>query len=195
MRHISRVLPLMLFCSMVLLVTAQTHALRAPKSLADWKAMTTAIEDTIKKQFPDLWETKRYPVGVVRVGDLTGDGALVALVDLGTGGAYTDELCVVRFSEGKPVVALFKDRAGKLSDLTFAEGASVMNRASVELLPEAHSVYAMEWGYDGDTQKLGRCTGMAYTWNGRSQVFEVNVSLTKKLTKKKCAELPQNSKE
>jgi len=191
MRRISQALLLVMLPASFGLVDAQTASVGAPKSLAEWRAMAAALEDTIETEFPNFREVaKQHAAGIVRVADVIGDGIPVALVYLGTGGAYTDELCVMRFSDGKPAVALFKDRAGKLSELTFAEGASVMNRVSIELLPEEHSVYSMESGY-GNSGKLSRCTGQAYKWNGRSQLFEFNLSLTKRMTRKKCAELPQ----
>ena len=113
-----------------------------------------------------------------------------ALVYLGTGGASTDEMTVMRMEDHTPVLAVFIDRAGKASPVVLLEGASAMHGNGVQLLPEQHAVYAFHYNYGGNG-KLDHCGGEAYTCNAQTKIFNFNTTLTKKLTQITCRQVPK----
>ena len=95
-----------------LLLSSQTGSIPRPQSMADWQRMIPAVREALKAQFPDQRIEGPYPVEILRVADITADGVPEALVFFGVGGAFTSQLTLIRVEGGKPVVALFKDRAG-----------------------------------------------------------------------------------
>ena len=101
--------------------------------------MIPAIRSALKAQFPDgKGVEEHYSIGILRpadIADVTGDGVSEALVWLGTGGASTSEMAVMRIEDDKPVVALFKGRDGKISPMTFLRGAGVLHGDNIEMLP------------------------------------------------------------
>jgi len=133
---------------------------------------------------------EHYSIGIFKTADITGDGVPEALVYLGTGGASTDEMTVMRMEDHKPVLAVFRGRDGKVSPVVFLEGASVTHTDGVELLPEQHAVHAIHYNYSGNG-KLHQCGGEAYTWNAQSKTFDYNSALTKNLTKATCRQVPK----
>jgi hypothetical protein len=165
-----------------------------PQSLADWQKMIPAVREALERQFPDA-QVNEHPVGILRAGhvaDITGDGLSEAVVFFGLGGASTSQLTLMRMADGKPVVALFKDRAGKISPMVFLEGASVMHTDDVDLLRREHAVYSIHYNY-GSNGKLHQCGGEAYTWNPQSKTFDYNSALTGTLTRTTCRQVPQKA--
>lgn len=118
-----------------------------------------------------------------------------AIVGLGTGGASTEEVTVMRIENGEPVLAIFRNRDGRLSPRDFAIGASVMHTDNLELLPQDRAVYATHYNYNSSDGKLHECGGEAYRWNAHSKTFDYNSSMTRKLTKRTCREVPQTAEE
>src|ERR1039457_2955668 len=182
----------------VVLVRAQTTSNRPPSPsqvmqspvAKRWQSVIPAIQEVLKAQFPD---EQPYAVGILRVshiGDITGDGVGQALVFFGTGGASTNQLTLMRMEDGKPVVAIFKDRAGKISPKVFVEGASVMHTDSVELLPQEHAVYSIHYNFAGlnpdGVQKVHECGGEAYQWNPHTSTSDYNRRLSERLTQDYC---------
>jgi hypothetical protein len=146
----------------LLLVAALAHQTARP---VDWQAMISIIRSVLKNdpEFRGI-EQPYYSIGIKRTADITGKGVTEALVYLGTGGASTDAMTVMRIENGEPVVARFRGRDGKVSSMVFLEGASVMHPDGVEMLPEQHAVYSLHYNY-GSNGKLRECTGEAYQWN------------------------------
>ena len=178
------------------LVYAQSGNAPRPHAIGDWQRMTPAIRKALRSQFPDERGDGPYPVGILRAGhvaDITGDGLSEAVVFFGQGGASTSQLTLMRVEGGKPVVALFKDRAGKVRPMIFIEGASVMHTDGVELLPKQRSIFALHYDY-GPNGRLHQCGGEAYTWNRQSKTFNHNSPLTKALTKSTCSQVPQRAR-
>jgi len=172
------------------LALAQTGG--APQSV-DWEAMIPAIREllnTVSKSNPEWGGIEEYySIGIVKTTDITGDGVPEALVDLGTGGASTSAVTVMRTEDHKPILAVFRGRDEKVSPVVFLEGASVTHTDSVELLPQHHAVHAIHYSY-GANGKLDQCGGEAYAWNAQSRTFDYNPALTKKLTKATCRQVP-----
>ena len=146
----------------LLLVAALTHQTAKP---VDWQAMIPIIRSVLKNEAirnPEFRgiEQPYYSIGIRRTADITGEGVTEALVYLGTGGASTDAMTVMRIENGEPVVARFRGRDGKVSSMVFLEGASVMHTDGVELLPEQHAVYSLHYNY-GSNGKRRECTGVS----------------------------------
>ena len=185
----------MIALGFTLLLSAQTGSAPRPQSIADWQRLIPAVREALKDQFPDRRIDRPYPVGILRAGhvaDITGDGVSESLVSFGVGGASTSQLTLLRIEGHKPVVAVFKDRAGKIGPMVFVGGASAMHADGVDLLAEQHSLYAIHYNY-GANGKLLQCDGEAYTWNPHSKTFDYNPALTKRLTKTKCRQLPKTA--
>jgi hypothetical protein len=146
--------------------------------------MIPAIRETLKAESlrnPEVQGVEEhYSIGIRQIADLTGDGVPEALVYLGTGGASTDEMMLMRIRDGKPVFAVFRGRSGKASSMTFLEGASVMHTDSVELLPQEHAVYSIHYSFAGlnpdGVQKVHECSGEAYQWNPHMSTFDYMIS-------------------
>jgi hypothetical protein len=151
----------------------------------DWKSLVPDLREVLKDEFPHEELAGLY---VRNQADITGDGIPEALVDFGKGGAYTDYLTVVRFQDGRPVVAVFKQPDGKKGSSIFAEGSSVKNGITVKLHPESHAVFACEYSMKDDGH-LEKCTGGAYLWNGRTATFEYDKRLSSRIGKDFCREL------
>lgn len=160
--------------------------------LVDWNNMMPAVRSVLETQFPGEVE-RYYSVGILRPGhiaDITGDGIPEALVWLGTGGASTSELALMRIEDNKPVVALFKDRQGKTGPMLFLEGASVMHSDGVDLLPNEHALFHFYFEYTGDG-KLGPCGGEAYRCNPHTKTFDYDSRLSGRLVQNACRKVPR----
>jgi hypothetical protein len=160
----------------------------------DWNSMMPMVSSVLRKQFPREFRRYNYPVGILRPGDIadiTGDGIPEALVWLGTGGASTSELTLMRIEDNKPVVALFKDQKGKTGPLLLLEGASVMHSDRVNLLPKEHAVFHFHFQYMGDG-KLELCDGEAYRWNSNTRIFDYDSRLSRRLAQSSCRKVPQS---
>jgi len=173
----------------LLLVAAYAHQTAKP---VDWQAMIPSVRSVLKND-PEFREMEqRYSIAIRRTADITGDGVPEALVHLGTGGASTDEITVMRIENGAPVVARFRSRDGKISSMVFLQGASVMHTDRVEMLPEQHTVYSLHYNY-GSNGKLRQCTGEAYQWNTATKLLDYNYRLSKKLTQDTCRDVPHHN--
>jgi hypothetical protein len=177
---------------MLILLLVAAFAQQTAKPV-DWQAMIPIIRSVLKNdpEFRDI-EQPYYSIGIRRTADITGDGVPEALVYLGTGGASTDEMTVMRIENGEPVVARFRRRGGKVSSMGLLEGASVMHADRAEMLPEQHAVYSLHYNY-GSNRKLRKCTGEAYQWNHETKVLNYNQRLGKKLTQDACRNVPQHN--
>lgn len=150
----------------------------------NWKAMLPAVQEAAKKEFADAGGY--YPVSISRTADVTGEGTSEALIDFGCCGAYADEMTVMRIEDGKPVVALFRGKDGKVSTMVFLEGASVMHGASVQMIPAEHAVFWWCWDMNSDGTKVAACGGSAYRWDAAAKRFDFNGPLSKRLTRDFC---------
>jgi hypothetical protein len=162
-------------------------------SPVDWNSMMAAVRSVLEKQFPREAE-REYPVGIpspAHIADITGDGITEALVWLGTGGASTSELVLMRIEDNKPVVALIKDRQGKTGPMTFLEGASVMHSDRVDLLPREHAVFHFHFEYMSDG-KLELCDGEAYRWESQTRTVDYDSRLSTRLAQNSCSKVPQS---
>ncbi len=157
----------------------------------DWEALIPAIEAAIGPVFLDV-RVGRRPMTIAQEGDITGDGVPEALVFLGEGGAYTEYLTLVRIKDDIPVVAQFKKEDGEISPLMFLDGASVMNGASVGMLPEKNAIYSGSWSRSVEGEPYGglsNCIVEAYQWNPQAEVFDFSQSLSDEMRPGYCQKL------
>ncbi len=168
----------------------QNAGTSAPHSAQEWLNIMPEINEALDAAFPGQRTQAQYPPALRHVGDLIGNGTSVALVSFGPGGAYTSQLALLRIVNGKPAVARFKDRTGNISSLVFAEGASVMHWAAVELLLSDHTLFSQHVNYNGDGT-LHDCAGEAYRWNPVSERFDYHSGLSKTISKEKCSQVPK----
>jgi hypothetical protein len=174
---------------MLVLLLAVAFAAATAKPV-DWKAMIPAVRLALETQFPDERVEEHYPVAIARaadIADITGDGVSEALVYLGTGGASTDQMALMRIENNKPVVARFRGRDGKVSSTVFLRGASVRHGDGIDMLPNEHAVYSSHYATDDDG-KLDKCSGEAYQWNRHTKTFDYSPRLSKKLAQSSCSE-------
>lgn len=150
----------------------------------DWNALLPAVQELSKKEFRDAGGY--YAISISRTADVTGDGVPEALIDFGCCGASTDEMTVMRIEGGKPVLALFREKDGKIAPGEFLEGASVMHGAAVKLNTKEHAVFYVCWNMNGKGTKLADCGGQAYRWNAAAKRFDYHGALSTKLTKNFC---------
>jgi hypothetical protein len=162
-------------------------AIQGASPTVDWQSILPEVQSAAKKEFRDAGGY--YPVSISRVADVTGDGTSEALIDFGCCGAYAHAMTVMRIEEGKPVVALFRGRDGKVASTEFLEGASVMHGAAVELDTTEHAVFSGNWDRKSDGTKLASCGGEAYQWNAAAKRFDYNGRLSERLSKDFCRKI------
>jgi len=167
---------------------AGTLAIQVASPMVDWKSILPEVQSVAKKEFRDAGGY--YPVSISRVADVTGDGTSEALIDFGCCGAYAHAMTVMRIEDGKPVVALFRGRDGKIASTEFLEGASAMHGAAVELHTTEHAVFSGYWDLNSEGTKIARCRGQAYQWNAAAKRFDYNGPLSDRLTKDFCRKVP-----
>jgi len=156
-----------------------------------WAKQISKIKTILKETEDISAEGQLRPVQVVREADLTGDGVPEALVAIGSGGAYTDDLALFIWQGDKPVLAKFIDAAGEEGPIILSEGASVRNGASVNWKPEQKVIYAGSWNVDFDGA-LADCEVNAYQYSRDSLAFVYNQNLSADLGSQFCADLRQS---
>jgi hypothetical protein len=192
--------PLLLLLIFSSFLESQTEGTphRFPQTLADWQTLLPSVEKALQVQFGEHEVEGPYGVGIYGVGEVTGDGTSQALVSFGVPGASTTPFTLVRMQAGKPVVAQFKDRRGKIGPMTFVEGASVMHSDTVRLLTKEHALCTLQVfftsGGPDEGQKVQKCGGEAYQWNPATAVFQYSQSLTDRLTQDLCRKVREEWK-
>lgn len=154
----------------------------------NWSENIKTIEKTIGDEFMDVKTKQSGPMTVYKTEELTGDKTDEALIDLGSGGAYSEFLTLMRINyankdgsltkNSKPVLAQFKQRDGAVGPLMFAAGASVSNGETVELVPATKAVYSGGWSLDRANPDAIECTLDVYVWNEKTSVFEFNKGIS-----------------
>lgn len=154
-----------------------TAAENLSKEKKEWEDFIPEIREEIKKDFKDEKIDDRNSVSVYEKNDITGDGVPEALISLGNNGAYTSEIVLMRFEDGKPTIPMFKKNDGKISYLTFLDGASAMNGEVVKMLPDKNAAYSGNYAMNAEG-KLEVCEVFGYLWNRDAKIFEYNKTLS-----------------
>jgi len=163
----------------------------ASNKAADWKKLIPEVQTIIGPSFLGV-EVRKQAMSIAQTKDITGDGVPEALIYLGNSGAYTEYLTLIRLEKGKPVIARFKQKDGKVSPLIFLSGASVMNGESAIMLPEKSAIYAGHWSRTVQGEPYGRLTNCkveAYQWNPQTKLFEFSQSLSDEIRQDYCQEM------
>lgn len=154
----------------------------------DWKSLIPKIRKVLNQTFPGEGVEEHYNIAIYGTGDVTGDGVPDAIVYIGTGGASTDEVVLMRIEGGAPVLAKFGERNGTIDTPTFLRGASVTHSDDFELLPEKHAVYSMSSMTDSEG-RLAKCSVAAYRWNVSTETFNWNKVLSAQVKQKVCSKI------
>ncbi len=98
----------------------------------------------------------------------------IAIVDMGTGGAYTEYYTICVPSGDKLVLANFENKDGTIGKQMFAEGASVKHttKFTIDQISEYDS-YIYSYTIDRDDEgNVTNITADAYKWNMDTKMFE-----------------------
>lgn len=160
----------------------------------NWQSLILAIRTELGPEFSDVKVEERGSINIYQSVDITGDNVSEALVDIGSGGAYTEYLTLMLVKNNEPAVAEFKQEDGKISPLLFLVGSSAMNGEDVEMLPEKNAIYSGHWSRAVEGNSFGSLTDCgveAYQWNDSVKLFEFSVSLSEEIRLDFCRRAEQ----
>lgn len=157
----------------------ETKRKNAAAKEGPWKNLIPQIRKVLNET--PYFEEKKFieseRIGIYRVTDITGDSIPEALVSLGFGGAYSDEVILMMIVNEKSVIAKIKNKDGTISQLVVLSGASVRNGMAVKLSSEKKAIYYGTWNTDENGQ-IAETTMEAYEWNAKSKLFESSTPLS-----------------
>jgi len=177
--------------------TQQTPPVTSPEPTpkpVNWESLIPTIRTAVGPTFLGVRVEESGPLNIFQKNDITGDSIPEALVNLGSGGAYTSYLTLMKVENDKPVVAQFKQKDGKISPLMFLSGASVMNGESVVMLPDKNTIYAGHWSRAVSGTPFGsltNCSVEAYQWNSQTKNFGFSLSISNEVRPGFCQKAEQ----
>src|SRR5262249_50570334 len=131
----------------------------------DWYNLIPSIRTVLKQESPKVPIGADHDIAIFQTADITGDGVPEAVVGLGTGGASSDLVTLMRLDGIKPRVARLKDWKGKVFTLVFPEGASATHGQSVELLPDKNALVLSSYMRDSlNHEKVKDCCVSVFQW-------------------------------
>jgi len=154
------------------------------EAIKKWQRLVPAIQTALARQGASC--PVEAHVGPIDAADFAGTS--FALVDSCRGGAYTDLITAMHLESGKPVLSRFR-KDGRVIDIEFAQGSSVMHGKDVKLVPGRHAIYDISWDDNGQDLHLQRCVVDAYIWNPKSKTFGWNPKATREITASYCQKL------
>ena len=135
---------------------------------SDWQQKLPEIKNLLIAQFPGerIGEEGSRPIGIVK--NFYGKNINGAIVDLGVGGASTDENAIVIFVNGQLKVADVKE--GDKSQNNFLAGGGVTHGSYIDVLSDDDKLLVKvgNWGIVGTSYS---CDAKAYLWNSSEQSF------------------------
>jgi hypothetical protein len=156
-----------------------------PAAMAKWQALVPKIESLFAPS--SECPVEELHVNIVDAAEFHVPGGLsVALVDWCRGGAYTDWIVVMNIEDGKPVFSRFINAHDKVEPVQFAQGASEMHGADVQLAPEKNVIYGVQWDNDQKVRDVN-----AYVWNQKTRAFKLNMELSKHAAQTHCPKSQQ----
>ncbi len=157
----------------------------------DWHTLIPRMRIVLKQAFPTVPIGADRDIAIFQAADITGDGVPEAVIGLGTGGASSDLITVMRLDGAKPRVARLKDWKGKVFTLVFPEGASAMHGQSVELLPDKNALVLSSYMRDSlNPERVQDCCVSVFRWTRKTKTFDWNKTLSEsrgRECKNKCA--------
>lgn len=164
----------------------------APIPPPNWEDVTAQIKSALVADGQSIEE--RAPIRIMEKKDITGDGINEAVVDTGSGGAYTVYKAVLQMKNREPALVRIKDKDGKTFALSgWPVGASAMHGTDIELLPEQNAIALGTYALDGRTAdiKLDECRNEIYVWSESSELFEWNSELSQSSSISYCAKVEE----
>ena len=145
----------------------------------DMKELTSTLERT----FPNMTTIgDRGELFIAQTIDINGDSVPEALVDLQTGGAYTEDYAICERENGKLYVANFRDKYMLFSQKFFSKGASVQHEVKLSFASDGKGNYVIyQYTIDkssSDPAVIDKISVEAYRWNMSTRLYEYNEELS-----------------
>ena len=105
-------------------------------------------------------------------------------MDLGTGGASTEQYALMRFDNGSPVAAVFQDSDGTVGPITFLRGSSADHSDDFALDSQDRVIYSVSTESDPDSGVS--CTASAYVWNQNTNMFSYSADSSLSIQAHSC---------
>jgi hypothetical protein len=137
----------------------------------------------LKKTFPSMTTIgERGEPSIAQTIDINGDSIPEALVDLRTGGAYTEYYAICQLENGRLNVANFKDRDALFSQMFFSKGASVQHEVKLSFANDGKgNSVVYQYTIDksaSDPTVTDKITVEAYRWNAATKLYEYDEELS-----------------
>lgn len=163
-------------------------------AVLDWNnpEFVQEIRRVLNEDFKESYIEYDRPLSILKTSDLTRDGVLEALVDIGSGGAYARSIILMRLENNKPTPANFKKKDGEVSYARFLDGSSARNGTTTEIVPEKSLIY-QGYYHVGDSGNIEGCYVEAYQWNDKSETFEWSAIVSGEVTKSYCEAVALNN--
>jgi hypothetical protein len=151
-----------------------------------WSDRIDEITALAQKAFPDEMIGERGAITIETRGDVTGDGVEEAFIDLGTGGASSRLMSLVRIENGTAKIAQMKDIDGVTRPLLVNEGGAVLHQDIVGMSVVDRMIYQQRLFVNAETGAVSSCMFEAYIWNSRTEVFVYNPDVSLSLQASYC---------
>ena len=137
----------------------------------------------LKKTFADITTIgERGEPFIAETMDINGDSIPEALVDLQTGGAYTEYYAICQLEDGKLEVANFRDKNILFSQKFFSKGTSVQHETKLQFTNDGNGNYAIyQYTIDksvSDPAVIDKISVEAYRCNMSTGLYEYNEGLS-----------------
>lgn len=144
---------------------------------------STELSTMLKRTFPQIATIgERGEPSIVQTIDINGDHIPEAVVDLQTGGAYTEDYAICQLEDGKLEVADFRDKNILFSQKFFGKGASVQHEMKLSFANDGKGNYVIyQYTIDkssSDPAVIDRISVEAYRWNVSTWLYEYNEELS-----------------
>jgi len=141
------------------------------------------LTSTLERAFPNMTTIgERGEPFIAQTIDINGDFIPEALVDLQTGGAYTEDYAICQLENGKFNVANFKDKNALFSQMFFSKGASVQHEVKLSFADDGKGNYAIyQYTIDksaSDPAVTDKVSVEAYRWNETTKTYEYSDALS-----------------
>src|SRR5450756_2267699 len=138
---------------------------------------------TLERTFPNMTTIgDRGELFIAQTIDINGDSVPEALVDLQTGGAYTEDYAICERENGKLYVANFRDKYMLFSQKFFSKGASVQHEVKLSFANDGKGNYVIyQYTIDkssSDPAVIDKISVEAYRWNMSTRLYEYNEELS-----------------
>ncbi len=168
---------------------SSTQKFLIDKVFSNWYAFYDGkvLLKTLKKAFPGMYYIgERYEPYVQMVMYIGGISSKpVAVVDMGTGGAYVEYYTICLPTNGHLEVANFKDKDGNIAPLFFDEGASVKHEVKLSTFDDGkgNNILYQSVVDRNDSGAIDNITVEAYKWNEEKKLFEYSKEYSQEIKK------------